>query len=407
MTGRPRTSLGAWGKLTYETLADGRVRVSGAYRDQWGTTHRIQRTAASRAAADKVRLAAAQKISARRSGGNTSMLKSESTIRELAELVLAEYDGRTDLATQTLSRYRASIRNHIIPALGALRLDEVDGHLLGEFLTELNSQHPSEARSCRTIIRAMHTKGGRAIHDNWASGLPKRLSRRRGDVRALTAASVNTLFEMLERDRQRPRSGPTSRRAHDVLEDVLTVQLGTGLRVSEVAAFRAEDVVLHDDGRVQVRVHSAVVYLAARGKKTSMPGRKRAVYEKPGRYIVQEHNKTHQIRLVWADEWAARVLMRRVTAVESGLLFTTDTGTPLNLNNVRRTLRDVIEGTDFEGWLSTHTMRRTVGNAVALAQGEDAAAAVLGHASVATTRESYIERVQLAPDVTSVTSKLR
>ncbi|WP_285117342.1 tyrosine-type recombinase/integrase [Leifsonia sp. fls2-241-R2A-40a] len=407
MTGRPRTSLGTWGKLAYTTLADGRVRVSGAYRDPWGTTHRIQRTGGSRAAADKLRLNAAQKINGRRTGSSMSTLTSESTIRELAELVLREYEQSADLATQTVSRYRASIRNHIIPTIGDLLLDEVDGHLLGEFLTTLNSKHPSEARSCRTIIRKMHTKGGRAIRDDWISGLPKRLIRRRGEVRALSANSVKALFTMLESDSQRPRGGPKSRRAHDTLRDVLTVQLGTGLRVSEVAAFRAEDVVLRPDGRVQVSVHGAVVYREASGTRTTVPGRKRPVYETPGRYIIQEHIKTNQKRLVWADEWAAAVLLRRAGATESGLLFATETGQPLNLNNLRRTLREVIGGSDFEGWLSTHTMRRTVGNAVAREHGEEAAAAALGHASVATTRESYIERVQMAPDVSSVTSQLR
>jgi integrase len=407
MTGRPRTSLDSWGQLHYETLSDGRVRVRGSYRDSWGSSHRIQRTGADTKDADRLRIATAQKISARRAGGSRSALRPESTMRELAESVLAEYEGRSDMATQTVSRYRASIRNHILPTLGDLRLDEVDGHLLGEFLKDLNRNHPSEARSCRTVIRAMHTKGGRAIQDNWAAGLPKRLSRRRGPVRALTASSVSALFDLLEQDRRRQRSGPTSRRAYATLEDVLTIQLGTGLRVSEVAAFRAEDVVLHDDGRVQVMVHSAVVYQEASGKRTTPTGGKRAVYETPGSYIVQEHTKTHQNRMVWADKYAAPVLLRRVDEVGRGLLFSTGTGTPMNLNNLRRTLRDVLKGTDFEGWLSTHTMRRTVGTAVARAHGEEAAAAALGHASVATTRESYIERIQLAPDVTGVTSRLR
>ena len=52
-------------------------------------------------------------------------------------------------------------------------------------------------------------------------------------------------------------------------------------------------------------------------------------------------------------------------------------------------------------------MRRSIGTIVTAKYGAEVATAVLGHANVATTRMSYIEHVDVAPDVSGDTGQLR
>ena len=234
-----------------------------------------------------------------------------------------------------------------------------------------------------------------------------RLKRNTTPTRAINPDAVPRFFDLIVRGRDRQRMGPHTRKAYDDLLDILTVQLGAGgMRLSEAAGLHVEDLML-DGETPRLRSNKAVVYLPPSGDWHIPMGMKKRKYENAGAYIVQQVTKTKQNRVLSVDKHAEEVLRRRAAEVGTGLLFRTSNGQPINLNNLRRALRDTIRGTDFDGWVSTHTMRRSIGTIVAAKYGAEVAAAVLGHANVATIRVSYIEHVDVAPDVSCDTGQLR
>jgi integrase len=77
-------------------------------------------------------------------------------------------------------------------------------------------------------------------------------------------------------------------------------------------------------------------------------------------------------------------------------------------SNVRDWLANLVKGTPWEQFPGTHIFRKTVATAVANddeAGGIEAAAKLLGHVDSVTTRKHYVERVPLAPDVSSTLNR--
>jgi hypothetical protein len=68
------------------------------------------------------------------------------TVDQLLERYLAQFDG----APNTLTLYRAYVRNHLSPFLGAVKVGRVDAEMLDAFYAEL--------RRCRA-----HCSGGRGV----------------------------------------------------------------------------------------------------------------------------------------------------------------------------------------------------------------------------------------------------
>lgn len=391
--GRPQLREGEHGKITIDTLPTGKVRARTSARVA-GQQRPVQvtATAVDADAAREELLAKLAKLPRIYSG---TTVNGRTLVSELLDIYVRRLT-ETDLSIQTKARYTASAGGFLKRELGHLRLHQLDANLIDEVFVELNRAHHSEAKNARVVLRAALNIARRAgaIPENYATGGSRLKKSRKRRVMALDARGVTNLFALIDADRHAVTRGPKSRKQHDDLEDILSVQLGSGgPRISEVAAFHVDDVNF-ETTPATIRSHRAVVY---QGPSNGAPGR----------YLVQETTKTHQIRVLSLDAEATEVLRRRVqTAASSGLIFHVD-GRPMNLNNLRRTLRRALAGTPYEGWLSTHTIRRSVGTAVARAHGASTAAAVLGHANEQVTRQSYIEEVEMAPDVSIITSSLR
>ena len=125
--GRPVLALGTHGKISTRELADGRFRATGTWRDMRGSRKPITATGATATEADSLlqqkfnKLGQAHTVTA-------SGITSESTIETLAHVYLHSLDSRkkNKLAIQSLSRYRSTTKNTILPRLGSLRLVDLD-----------------------------------------------------------------------------------------------------------------------------------------------------------------------------------------------------------------------------------------------------------------------------------------
>lgn len=391
--GRPSIGLGLSGKTSTREIKDGVFRASAWHRDG-RTGVRRQMTATGTTAAEAERKLDS-KLAVKSELAGAEKLTPESTIEQLAAIYL-ERLRESELAVQSKSRYAHTVTHTVLPGLKGVKMRELTTGSIVRLLNATKKKSAAEARTVRVVLTAMC---GLAVEDDalkrnvaWKTGA-KITGQAKRPTRALTLEDARVVFELIESDAAEDRPGRKSRKSHDDLHDILLTQIGAGgLRVSEAAAIQAADIEWTTSPPT-LRVHQAVIY------QPPVDGAR-------GSYTVQAYTKKKDIAIVPLAKYAVDILARRSHDPGSdGLLFHTAEGSPLNLNNLRRTLRGSLAGSGYE-WVSTHTMRRTVGTLAArdIQLGLAGASKVLRHRHQATTEKSYVEREQLAPDVTRLTA---
>src|SRR4051812_47512380 len=138
--GRKPLPIGSWGLIrTYPVGVDARgkplrVRAVANYRDFDGITRRVEasgRTAT--AASQNLRTALQNRSLAGRHGELTGM----SRFSEAAELWLSKVDAMVEEGRRspgTVDTYRRQLRNHVLPALGEVRLGETTTPLVDKVI---------------------------------------------------------------------------------------------------------------------------------------------------------------------------------------------------------------------------------------------------------------------------------
>ncbi|MFC4242622.1 tyrosine-type recombinase/integrase [Gryllotalpicola reticulitermitis] len=321
---------------------------------------------------------------------------------------------QNNFAVQTVPRYRASAK--VLVALrGDKRLDEIGPGDLMKMLSALNSRHHSSARNLRVVTK--HIFKWAFMEEITATDysmfeIQLRDPTPKERPKAIAEDKIGVFFQAFDDYVARQKPGPKSSRQVQQARDVCDIAFGLGgLRIDEAAAIFAEDIEDHGEKGLRVFVNRGVKYQEPTGDRRIPDGRKKAVYDSPGFFFVEGHTKPHSRRWIWADEVSTETLRRLVSENSNGLLLRVEgsggDGRPLNLNNIRRTLRAVVGGTEFEAFFTPHTLRRTAGTHIAREFGIAAAADTLGHASTATTVAHYIEREDEAPDMRTSLSRLR
>src|SRR5690606_33042535 len=155
---------------------------------------------------------------------------------------------------------------------------------------------------------------------------------------------------------------------------VIDFQLGTGVRISEALALRWGDLDLESDPAT-ARVRATVVHLPGAGLQRQGA--------RKGRGADDEG-----IELTLPGWLRQRLIELHDTADEVGPdapVFPARGSGFASPHNIRRSLRDAIADTEFEGWFTTHVLRKTVATRVEEAMGLRAASAQLGHSDAAVT----------------------
>lgn len=143
-------------------------------------------------------------------------------LSEWLDIWLSEYCGA--IKPGTLKCYRDAVRNHIVPALGRVRLCELQPHDVQRFINSLQQiDKPLSAKTvknihgvlCKALSEACRVK---YIASNPANGcvLPKVI---REEIRPLEAGEIRAFMEAI-------RGNPS--------EDIFFVALNTGMRLSEI-----------------------------------------------------------------------------------------------------------------------------------------------------------------------------
>lgn len=126
-----------------------------------------------------------------------------------------------DVKPLTVASYKATIKNHINPALGAVHLGQLQPHDIQLFYNRLSKDH--SAKTVRNVHGVLHRalqqavkNGMLPINPSAACTVPRR---EKPEIKPLTDAQMNDLLSAIQ---------------GDTYEDHLTVCLFTGLREGEL-----------------------------------------------------------------------------------------------------------------------------------------------------------------------------
>lgn len=371
--GRPPLPVGTWGSVTVEG-SPGRYRARTRFRDFDGVTRQVERTGATKGAAR----AALTAYLSERTAPSGDAITGESRLSEVAEVWFAE---RTDLATNTVRRYRDALEDHILPGVGNLRVREATVSRLDRFVKAVTEQTGAPtAKLCSSVLSGVM---GLAVRHGAARTNPMRdvagVTVTRKEPRALTMDEVRALRAAVYTWQTTPKRGrpPTG----DLL-DIVDMFLATGARIGEVLALRWEDVDL-DAGTVTL---AGTIVLSD---------------TKPSRPTRQAFPKGKRPRVLMLPRFAVDALLRRRVAVTVAnvhdAVFPSSAGTWRDPGNVRKQLAKVLPDAGLE-WVTPHTFRRTVATVIANEDDLRTAADVLGHSDDAVTRRHYWDRADMAAD---------
>ncbi len=151
---RPPLPPGTYGKIkAWQEGGTWLARVK--FRDFDGIVRLVKRSGKTRAAAERALRAA---LVDRQTPVAQAEITAETKVAKVAELWLAEIERAVDAGTKspgTLDAYRSIYRRHVKPALGSLRVREVDTPAVDRFLMAIKLKTVSGARTAKIVISGM------------------------------------------------------------------------------------------------------------------------------------------------------------------------------------------------------------------------------------------------------------
>lgn len=286
------------------------------------------------------------------------------TVRQFLEAWIRDTVEPGDLAGKTKQSYELTVRKHLVPGLGRVRLARLTPMHVQRFVnTEL------EAGKGRRTVQSSHAVLRIALGQAVLWGLiPRNVAKlvrgpryRPTERRPFTQAEQIAILEAAERE----RAGVAIFLVH-----------ATGMRLSELLGQRWADVDL-DNGTLRLRHQLDPLGPELKDVKTTS-GRRWLPLPPVIVAMLREHRQRQAEQRANADEWE-----------DNDLIFTTRNGRPINQRNMQRTWRRITEraGVEHRG---IHHLRHTYGTTLAEnGVHERVAQQLLGHADSRTTREIY------------------
>lgn len=379
--GRPPLPVGTAGSITVNPVSTGGYEARCRFRDYDGVVRPVERRGKSRQAA---RAALNEHLKERRRIGGEGDITRDTLFRSVADLWISRVEELVDAGSRspgTLKNYRGSLNNHVLTALGALRMHEVTVGRVDNLLKSIKSRSGTNAaQHARAVISGVLGMAARhdAIDRNPARDAePIAVDAPKKAARAMTLDDVALLRGKLVSNEKAVRRD---------LPDLVDFMLATGLRIGEAAAVTWEAVDL-EAGTIEVR--GTVVRTAVKGL-----------------WIKPKPKSVSGYRILELPHWAVNMLETRKAVRDEndwGVLFTAPRGGLLAPGNVTADLKEIFESKveDESGelvwpvfdWVTSHTFRKTVITLMHLAGLPDRAVAdQAGHAKVSMTQDVYFGR---------------
>jgi integrase len=269
----------------------------------------------------------------------------------------------------TFRSYEQMCRLHIIPALGKVKLKDLDVPRIRAFLNEKRESGLSQ-RTVQYLYNIIRQVLNQAYRDGLIAQTPtsrmKAPSAPTYEAVMLTPEQARALLDAFADDR---------------LEALVTVALALGLRQGEALGLRWEDVDL-DSGSLAVRFQLQRVKGVPQlvGPKTKRSRRTIALPEPVAEALRQHRVRQVEERLVAGSRWRGQ---------EWGLVFTTTVGTPLDGPKVTRRFQDRLARAGLPR-MRFHDLRHSAASLL-LAQGVHPRVVMelLGHSDIRLTMNTY------------------
>jgi integrase len=269
--------IGTWGKIrTYATHHDAkgkpdRFRANTRYRDFDGRTRTAEAYGRSAAdAANNLR----QKLKDRSQAGRRGELTALHRLSDASDLWMEKFTARVTEGRRSagsLATYRGHLDNHVLTALGEVRLGEVTTPLVDKVIAAIKAGAGAPtAKTCRSVISGVM---GRAVRYGAVPANPVREVERievqtKKEPRALTDDERAAWLAQLRADEKAVRKD---------LPDLSLFMLATGVRIGEALALIWSEVdlaaaqveIAHTIIRVKGRAWSAKAPRAERGSACS------------------------------------------------------------------------------------------------------------------------------------------
>ena len=364
--------LGSWGliRTTRDTRGAGattRFRAMATFRDFDGTTRQVEAAGRSKTAAEQnLRRVLQSKQAEGRRGDLTGLTR----FRDAADVWL---EGMDDMVEQgrrspgTVATYRRQLNNHVLPALGEMRLGEITTPAVDRVLAGIRRKvSGASAKSCRSVISGVMSS---AVRHGAVTVNPVR------EVQPIDArpARAPRALSPLERTQLLAQFSADPRAQRRDLPDLVFFMLATGVRIGEALGVMWSEVDL-DAGTVEIS--STMIRVKGEG-------------------LLRKQTKTRSGERTLVLPWSATEVLRRRFMSGARLdqpVFPDTRGGFRDPNNVRRELREARGAGDLS-WVTSHTFRKTAATILdEAALSARLIADQLGHARPSMTQDVYLAR---------------
>ncbi|UPK76338.1 tyrosine-type recombinase/integrase [Nocardioidaceae bacterium SCSIO 66511] len=364
--------LGTWGKIrTYVLIEDEkgrpvRSRAMTKYRDFDGVTRQVEAQAKTTAQAENKLRSKLRERSAVARRGELTELHRFSAASEVWMTKLREMVDDEKRSPGTVDTYERQLANHVLPALGELRLGEVTTPLVDKFIGQVKADvGPPTARTCRSVVSGVMGVAVRfgAVAANPVREVDRVESKAKRQPRALTAKEWRAWLARLRADEKAV--------ARD-LPDLSLFMMGTGVRIGEALAVQWSQVDLSG----QVAITHTIVRVKGQG-------------------LLRKRTKSQAGERTLALPLSLRSMLRSRFMVGVRLddpVFPNTVGGYRDPSNTRRELREA-RGDDLLSWVTSHNFRKTAATVL-----DDAGhsgrqvADQIGHSRPSLTQDVYLGR---------------
>ena len=371
--GRKPLPIGTWGLIRTEPVGQDergkpkRYRARAYYRDFDGMTRLVEASGKTATqASQNLRLKMQNRTLAGRHGDLTAMSRFADAaalwLTKVEELVV---EGRR--SPGTADTYRRQLKNHVLPAMGEVRLGEATTPLVDKVIAAIKADvSAATAKSCRSVISGVMGLAVRygAVTANPVREVERIEARPRREPRALTMDERVQLLKQLQQDEKARRRD---------LPDLVFFMLATGVRIGEALAAVWSDV---DFEAGTVRITSTLVRVKGEG-------------------LLRKGTKSRAGERTLPLPVSAIALLRRrfmSGALLEQPLFPDVQGGFRDPANVRRELREA-RGETTLAWITSHTFRKTAATILdEAALSARLVADQLGHSRPSMTQDVYLAR---------------
>ena len=337
--GRAPLPIGSWGLIRIDPIEQDekgkpkRYRGRAYYRDFDGRTRLVESSGrTSTMATNNLR----QKLQNRTLAGRHGDLTMMTRFSDAAELWLSKIDEMVRDSRRspgTVETYRRQLRNHILPALGEVRLGEATTPLIDKVISAIKADvSAATAKSCRSVISGVMGLAVRygAVMANPVREVERIESKPKRVPRALSTAERVELVAQLQADEKARRRD---------LPDLVFFMMATGVRIGEALATLWSEV---DFEAGTVQITSTLIRVKGEG-------------------LLRKRTKSRAGERTLPLPVTAVALLRRRFMTGARLdqpLFPDVLGGFRDPANVRRDLREA-RGTEALAWITSHSFRKT------------------------------------------------